>query len=663
MKICIYPTLEETHNAIGGVHFVAKSHIESLVERGHKIVPEQHADLVVCHAAYRPRQRPVDVLHLHGMYPTAEIGFDTEMFKRINRTIGLSIMEAYEVTTVCEWGADIVRRQFHARPHVIYNGLNLKDYEQSANMFGKILFPKLSVNATSDIQAFSYLVDNLKLAEFANLSDRKFSEKNVVNYGKLPHDEFIKLLKNSAIFLAITKENHSVAVMEAMASGVPVVGYDFGGTGETLVNHVGCELVTPGDYLSLKCAIDTVMDNWLGYSDEARKYALAHFGLEDKIDSLIDIYESALAKKQDTTRRVSVVIPCHNYGNYLPDAINSVINQTVKPHEIIVVDDFSTDNTPEVMASFGEQIIPIRLEENKGVSFARNTGIGMATGDYITCLDADDMLMPSFIEKHVKEFDRNSTGIVFAPIELVNEQGVSMDKVWFRNVFNVSEQRRGANNVPSCCMFRREAWIRAGGYRKRYQPAEDAEMWLRIANLGYHVKNAPGGFLMRYRVHQNNVSKKGFGDWYSDKLWMCRLQSSDTPFVDIVDPDKSKIIFSIQVKKRDEIDRLQDTLDSIEAMEHRNWLINVFIDNNIMLEDNIERIIPVHLSGGHPFVKFYLFGDEPEVKGNAVIELKAGEKVHPDFYNIYFTNLFYDGFTLPKDMASVNMCNSEREAL
>jgi len=95
--------------------------------------------------------------------------------------------------------------------------------------------------------------------------------------------------------------------------------------------------------------------------------------------------------------RVSVIIPTHNYGRFLAETIESVLAQTLPPHEVIVVDDASTDDTPAVAALFGRRIIYHR-QTNRGVSAARNLGIDRATGDWLAFLDADDLWEPEKLE-------------------------------------------------------------------------------------------------------------------------------------------------------------------------------------------------------------------------------------------------------------------------
>ena len=100
---------------------------------------------------------------------------------------------------------------------------------------------------------------------------------------------------------------------------------------------------------------------------------------------------------QEQNHIVSIIIPTYNYGIYLPTAIQSCLNQTYKPIEIIIVDDGSTDNTKDVVKEFNDSIIYF-YQNNSGVSAARNKGLELAKGDYLAFLDSDDYLTHDSIE-------------------------------------------------------------------------------------------------------------------------------------------------------------------------------------------------------------------------------------------------------------------------
>ena len=98
---------------------------------------------------------------------------------------------------------------------------------------------------------------------------------------------------------------------------------------------------------------------------------------------------------------VSIIITSYNYGRFLNDAINSALNQTCKNTEVIVVDDGSKDNSREIIASYGERVIPV-LKDNGGQASAFNAGFSVSKGDIIVFLDSDDVLCPNAVEEVVK---------------------------------------------------------------------------------------------------------------------------------------------------------------------------------------------------------------------------------------------------------------------
>jgi glycosyltransferase involved in cell wall biosynthesis len=102
--------------------------------------------------------------------------------------------------------------------------------------------------------------------------------------------------------------------------------------------------------------------------------------------------------KGRSSMKISVIIPAWNAERYIAKAIESCLRQTFPPHEIVVVDDASTDSTAEVAESFPSPVQVIRLAENMGVSVARNRGVQASTGDWLAFLDADDWFLPEKLD-------------------------------------------------------------------------------------------------------------------------------------------------------------------------------------------------------------------------------------------------------------------------
>jgi glycosyltransferase involved in cell wall biosynthesis len=118
----------------------------------------------------------------------------------------------------------------------------------------------------------------------------------------------------------------------------------------------------------------------------------------------------------------SVIVNNYNYGRFLPDAIESALNQTYHCTEVLVVDDGSTDASREILARYGSAVIPV-LKQNGGQGSAFNAGFAVSRGDVILYLDADDMLLPTAVARAVERFDDPDVVKVHWPLRLIDEQG------------------------------------------------------------------------------------------------------------------------------------------------------------------------------------------------------------------------------------------------
>ena len=112
---------------------------------------------------------------------------------------------------------------------------------------------------------------------------------------------------------------------------------------------------------------------------------------------------------RDNEIKISAVIPVYNRAALIRRAVDSVLSQTVKPYEVIVVDDGSTDDTPRILAAYGDKLTVIR-QQNRGVSAARNAGIKAAGGDWIALLDSDDEWLPKKLQ-YAREFIKQNPEI------------------------------------------------------------------------------------------------------------------------------------------------------------------------------------------------------------------------------------------------------------
>jgi len=181
--------------------------------------------------------------------------------------------------------------------------------------------------------------------------------------------------------------------------------------------------------------------------------------------------------------KVSVVIPTYNRKDFVLEAVKSVVEQSVSPYEIIIVDDGSTDGTGDAVRKNFPDIVYI-YQQNKGVSSARNTGIKRAKGDYVALLDSDDLWKKDKLKKHLKFIEEN-------PQYRVSQT----DEVWIRNGRFANPMKKHKKHggfifekcLPLCIVSPSAVIIEKGifedyGYFDETMPAcEDYDMWLRVS--------------------------------------------------------------------------------------------------------------------------------------------------------------------------------------
>lgn len=182
---------------------------------------------------------------------------------------------------------------------------------------------------------------------------------------------------------------------------------------------------------------------------------------------------------------VSVVIPTYQRSDLVCQAIDSVLGQTYRDFEIIIVIDGSTDDTVVRLATYGEKITVIE-QPNLGVAVARNTGIRLAHGRYLAFLDDDDIWMPAKLERQISILEaRSDIGLVFADLLIVNESGKPLSIPGQAPLTPplLSEITLFFNNyVPMpTVVVRRDCLELVGGFDQSVVPCEDYDLWLRIS--------------------------------------------------------------------------------------------------------------------------------------------------------------------------------------
>jgi glycosyltransferase involved in cell wall biosynthesis len=219
---------------------------------------------------------------------------------------------------------------------------------------------------------------------------------------------------------------------------------------------------------------------------------------------------------------VTVVVPAFNVEKYIEACIESVLNQTFKNFEILVVNDGSTDNTVERLKRFDDPRIHVIKQFNRGLAGARNTGIRRAAGDYVAFLDSDDRWHPEKLQRHVEHLDANPlVGVSYSQSAFIDEdghslgyfqkpktKGVTSRDVFLRNpVGNGSAPVIRLKTLVDICYFQKDGISsEVAFFDESFRQSEDIECWLRIALTTAWRFEGIAEVLTEYRVNETGLS-------------------------------------------------------------------------------------------------------------------------------------------------------------
>lgn len=211
--------------------------------------------------------------------------------------------------------------------------------------------------------------------------------------------------------------------------------------------------------------------------------------------------------------KVSIIIPTYNYGIFIGDAIDSVLNQTFNDYEIIVVDDGSTDNTSDIINKYNDKISYLS-KSNDGPASARNLGIKNSSGDYICFLDADDVFLPNKLEIQVELLDtilNKNIGLLYSDFLVTDKYMNLILKYYgckkFSSHNNAVKYLLQSNYInTSTVMIVKDYLLEVGLFNERYKYLEDYDLWLRLGmNYEFAYINRA---LVKTRSHNGNYRKK-----------------------------------------------------------------------------------------------------------------------------------------------------------
>jgi colanic acid/amylovoran biosynthesis glycosyltransferase len=342
--------------------------------------------------------------------------------------------------------------------------------------------------------------------------------------GARPPDYVFDRLAASSVFVQHSMQTRTgwiegwgVSIAEAAGAGLPVVATRLGGIPDQVVDGVTGLLVEPGDWRAMgramaRLAGEPALRQRLGAAGRRNVARVGDAGKQvAELEALLESVVSAVASSSAPRRRaepgagrwlsetgepglVSVIVPTHQRGHVITEALDSVRAQTHRPIELLVVDDGSTDETGKVVerwvADRAEPALRVRYvwQENAGAQAARNRGLRESRGAYIQFLDSDDLLEPEKLEKQVARLRRTGADLCYGKTRCTRADGTTVRI--FAELPEVAGRPWIARNAwhTSSPLFTRRVCARVGPWATDLKGCQEYEYAARVKALGYRAE-------------------------------------------------------------------------------------------------------------------------------------------------------------------------------
>ena len=204
--------------------------------------------------------------------------------------------------------------------------------------------------------------------------------------------------------------------------------------------------------------------------------------------------------------KISVIMSVYNGEKYLREAIESILNQTFRDFEFIIINDGSTDKTSEILSSYNDpRIVIINNKRNIGLTKSLNKGLKMVKGEYIARQDADDVSLPERLERMVNFLDMNrDVGLLGSSFVIIDEKGNKLKSCKFATENKEIKKRLLSGNHFGSEIFRKTSLEKVGFYREEFKYAQDYDLALRISEK-YKVGNLSFPFY-KCRINFQSIS-------------------------------------------------------------------------------------------------------------------------------------------------------------
>ncbi|WP_299052950.1 glycosyltransferase family 2 protein [uncultured Polaribacter sp.] len=204
---------------------------------------------------------------------------------------------------------------------------------------------------------------------------------------------------------------------------------------------------------------------------------------------------------------VSIITPCFNSENFIAETIESVVNQTFKNWELIIVDDLSTDNSLQIINSYAKKDLRIKvhqLKNNSGTAIARNKAIELSKGNFIAFLDSDDLWIPSKLEHQLKFMLDNKLPLSYTSYKIMNANSIEIEKPIYCDSKMTYKKMLYSNKI-GCLTAMYNKDIIGKIYMPNIRKRQDYGLWLFILKKYSHASGMRGIYAS-YRKTNNSIS-------------------------------------------------------------------------------------------------------------------------------------------------------------
>lgn len=458
----------------------------------------------------------------HGLYWSRQRwGSD---FQDVNKMLVDVIVDAVAHTVPSNWVNQAVRRGGFWYPETVYHGVDHTKFVPQKENDGFILWNKARADFVSDpndVMNLARLMPNRQFYSTIGYASNNLKILNASVNHPMSHEDMKKIVSKAGVYLATARETFGIGTLEALAFGVPVAGWDWGGQSEIILNGETGYLAPPGDWKALQECVERCIAERQKLSENAILDVRQRWGWEKRIEQYANIFKRVYADYYESKRpKVSVIVTAYKLDEFLPACLSSISRQSMEDFECLVVDDANLESTKLIVENYSKadsRFVYKPTKENLGLSGARNFGVANSRGKYIRHIDADDFLADNALALETAALDEGGVHVVYGHLEVVRfdgsrvmENGEPVRSGWPEEEFKWNYQMAHLNQIPSCVMATRDVYVKSGGYRTRMKRNEDAEFWCRVSSLGFRIKKITQAVTYFHRERQDS---KGHMEW------------------------------------------------------------------------------------------------------------------------------------------------------